>query len=267
MHGGTIATDWVTLLWLLLIGAVASGINSVAGGGSLISFPLLTGLRIGSSEIGFKLPLKEANATNSVGLWPGSLAGAFGFWNLIPKTGHYFRTFWLPTVIGSTAGALLLIYTSQKLFGEVVPVLLLGAAALLALQPRIRKWAAAHKHQISKPNAILLHFLVSLYGGYFGAGMGIMMLAVFTLYMEGNIHEINAVKNWLAVIINLVASSVFIVKGLVLIVPGITLAIGAIIGGFLTARWSQKVNPDKLRVAIAVYGVVMAGYFAYQSWF
>lgn len=116
-----------------------------------------------------------------------------------------------------------------------------------------------------------------MYGGYFGAGMGIMMLAAFALYMAGTIHELNAVKNWLGLIINFVASLVFVfakgpapprgelVVGLVWIWPGIALGLGAIAGGFVAARISQRVQPDKLRIAIAIYGFLMAGYFVYRA--
>lgn len=245
------------LLVLVLVGAVASGINSVAGGGSLISFPTLT--------IGFGLPLKEANATNAVGLWPGSLSGALGFWNVLPKTRHYLRTLSLPTLLGSIAGAWLLIVTGRRVFEAVVPWLIFLAALLLLLQPRIKAWALHHRKELSPIGAIVLQFFVSVYGGYFGAGMGIMMLATFALFMEGNIHEINAVKTVLGVIINLVASIIFIVEGIVILEPAIALTIGSLIGGFAAARWSQRVDSEKLRIAIAIYGFAMALYFGLRS--
>ena len=97
--------DWQSLLVLVLVGAIASGINAVAGGGSLISLPTLTGVDLFGAHFGVGLPMKEANATNSVGLWPGSLTGALGFWNLLHKTAHYMRLLWLPTLLGSISGA------------------------------------------------------------------------------------------------------------------------------------------------------------------
>src|SRR5687768_3902293 len=112
------------MLLLMLVGAIASGINSVAGGGSLISFPYLT--------LGLGIAAKPANATNAVGLWPGSLAGAYGFRELFHKTGHHMKTLAVPTLLGSICGALLLIYTREKVFSSLVPFLLLGATLLLA---------------------------------------------------------------------------------------------------------------------------------------
>lgn len=243
---------------LILIGAVASGINSVAGGGSLISFPFL--------NLGLGVPAKFANATNAVGLWPGSLAGAVGFRELLPKTGRHMRTLAVPTLLGSIGGAILLIWTRQKIFETVVPFLLLLATLILAFQPRIKKWALRHRHAISAPSGIALQFLVSVYGGYFGAGMGIMMLACFALYMDGSIHELNAVKAWLALVINLVASIVFLTQGLLLAWPALYLAIGSLIGGFWAAKLSLRVDPEPLRKAIAAYGFVATAYFAWSSW-
>jgi uncharacterized protein len=252
--------DWPVLLLLVLVGAVASAINAVAGGGSLVSFPTLT--------LGLGLPLKPANATNTVSLWPGSLAGAFGFWNLIGKTGHHFKTLALPTLIGALAGAWLLVVTHDRLFQVAVPFLLLGATLLLAFQPHIKHWAQRHRREISPRSAILLQLGVAVYGGYFGAGMGIMMLAVFTLFMEGTIHEINAVKNWLGVIINFVATMVFVLESLrpegeqlILWAPALALTIGSIFGGFAAARMSQRVDSEKMRKVIAGYGFVMTAYF------
>jgi len=251
----------------MIVGAIASGINAVAGGGSLISFPTLTGVTVGGFHLGYHVPMRTANATNSAGLWPGSLSSALGFWNLLPKTAKYLKTLWFPTVAGSICGAFLLIRTKEEIFGKVVPALILGATLLLAFQPRIKAWANKHERQITSRVAFCLQFLVSVYGGYFGAGMGIMMLAVFTIYMEGNIHELNAVKAWLGMIINVICSGVFLLGGLILILPFAALTFGSLIGGYYAAKYSQGIDPNKLRIAIACYGFLTAGYFAYMNWF
>ena len=256
----------MNFLILVVVGAIASAINAVAGGGSLISFPTLTGVELFGTHFGFNLPMVRANATNSVGLWPGSLTGALGFSNLLHKTAHYIKCLWLPTLLGSVLGAWLLIVTQESVFRKLVPALILLAALLLAFQPQVKQWAAKRSAKISDWNAIVLQFLVAVYGGYFGAGMGIMMLAVFTIYMEGNIHEINAVKGWLAVIINASASVVFIVKGLVVLDAALAIVVGALIGGYLAARVSQRIDPNKLRLAIAGYGLLTAAYFMYHNW-
>lgn len=247
------------LFLLFLAGAAASAVNAVAGGGTLITFPLMT--------IGMHMDLKIANATNSVSLWPGSLSGAFGFKNLLHKTGHYLKTLFIPTALGSAAGALLFMNTSKHGFQIAVPFLILMADILLFLQPKVKKFAAAHgEHHTSLWFGAVMQFFVAVYGGYFGAGMGIMMLAAFALYIEGTIHELNAVKNWLGVIINFVCSLVFISQGLIAVVPAIALTSGSVLGGFSAAKLSQRVNPDKLRLCIAFYGLFMVAYFAYEAW-
>jgi uncharacterized membrane protein YfcA len=235
---------------LMLIGAIASGINAVAGGGTLVSFPLLT--------IPFGIPSKVANATNSVGLWPGSLSGALGFLNVYKQTEKQLRIFIWPTIFGSILGAVLLIRTLQITFDRVIPFLILLATVILALQPQIKKWVGAERQKIPMWVGVLLQFLVAVYGGYFGAGMGIMMLATLTLTTEGTVHDLNSLKNWLAVIINLVATIIFFGQGLVLPLTAVALVIGALIGGYFAARFSQRFNPDKLRWAIVVYGIVMS---------
>lgn len=252
---------------LFVVGGIASAINTVAGGGSLISFPTLT--------LGFGIEQKLANATNSLGLWPGSLGGALGYMNLYDKCKKHLKLLLLPTMLGSFAGAWLLIKTDKKTFEFVVPFLLLFASILLWIQPLVKKAiskrASGGEHLsesagTGKVTAFVLQLLVATYGGYFGAGMGIMMLAAFSLYMDGNTHEINAVKNWLGVLINAVASGIFLAKGMILPLVGLVMAAGSIVGGYLAGKWSQRFDPDKMRTIIAVYGVVMAGIYAWQTW-
>jgi uncharacterized membrane protein YfcA len=208
---------------------------------------------------------RVANATNSVGLFPGSFTGAYGFRNLLPKTGKHLKKLFAPTFLGSIAGAFLLLNTSNAVFAKVIPILVLLAATLLLLQPKIRA-LVGQGNKLPTWLALALQFLVSVYGGFFGAGMGIMMLACFALYIEGNVHELNAVKNWLSLLINFTCSIVFFIKGLVVLPVAFFLLIGAVLGGFVAARVSQRFDPNKLRVAIAVYGFAMAGVFAYQAY-
>lgn len=250
------AMDLPAAVLLFVVGAIASGINAVAGGGTLLSFPVL---------IGLGMPPLIANATNAVGLWPGSIGGGIGFLNAIEPTKRYLGPLALPTLIGSILGAVLLVATPARLFDFLVPILILVAAALLLLQPRVKAWSARPHVRLPKWTGFTLQLLVAIYGGYFGAGMGIMMLAAYTLFMEATIHEMNAVKTWLGMIINLTASIIFVVQGFVLAMPGIALALGALLGGYVAARASQKLESEKLRVAIGVYGLAMAGYFIYRA--
>jgi len=250
------ATTPLGLAALFVVGALAAAINAVAGGGSLLSFPLLVGLGV---------PPLQANATNSVGIWPGSLGSALGFRNLLPATAHHLRDLVLPTAAGAWFGAWLLVQTSERLFRFAVPGLILAATLLLAFQPQIRAWIFGRRRRVSPVLGAFLQFLVSVYGGYFGAGMGIMMLAVFALFIDGNIHELNAFKAWLGIVINLVASVELLLKGLVLPVPGAALALGAVCGGFVAARLSQRVDSEKLRKAIVVLGAGMVVWFTCQT--
>lgn len=246
---------WTTGALLFVVGAVASGINAVAGGGTLISFPVLIALGI---------PAKIANATNSVGLWPGSIGGGIGFRSAIGPTRHYLKSLAIPTLLGALLGSYLVLVTPEKLFNFLVPILILAAATILVLNPRIKTWSQQPHVRLPEWTGAALQFLVAIYGGYFGAGMGIMMLAAYSLFMQASIHEMNAVKTWIGMIINLAASVLFITQGLVLPGPGLILAAGAIVGGFIAAKASLKANSEKLRIAIAVYGFTMAGFFFWR---
>ena len=247
--------DWPALAVLFFVGGAASAINAVAGGGTLISFPIL---------IGMGIPPIQANATNAVGLWPGSVGGGLGFKDSLEPTKHYLKSLAVPTFLGALAGAGLLLITPAKLFNFLVPILIVFASLVLFLQPRIKDWSQRPHVRLPEWTGAALQFGVAIYGGYFGAGMGIMMLAAYTLFMDATIHEMNAVKTWLGMIINLVASILFITQGLVLPIPGIVLALGAIIGGFIAAKASLRADSEKLRLAIAGYGFFMAAYFVWK---
>lgn len=249
--------DFGVLALTALVGAVAAGLNAVAGGGSLISFPYLM--------VGMHLHSVEANATNSVSLWPGSLAGGLGFGSHVKSTRHHLVKLALPTALGSLVGAWALLHTGKALFDLLVPVLIALAVAALWFQPAVRKFAQRHH---AKPRPLIgfgLQFLVALYGGYFGAGMGMMMLGAFALTMDADIHAMNAVKNWLGTIINLVAALYFLGSGVVQVPIALTLVVGSVVGGFVGAKLSQKVDAEKLRIAICVYGAAMVAFYAYRA--
>lgn len=255
MHDLSLSRDLPQLAVLLVIGAIASGINAVAGGGSFISFPILTA---------FGIPSVMANATNAAALWPGSLGSAFGYLNLLPKAGHYLRWLFWPTLFGSVVGAALLLMLGQRVFDIAVPFLIFGAAMVLAFQVRIKAWVNRRHGELPLSVGVLLQFLVSIYGGYFGAGMGFLMLASYALYIEGDLHELNAMKVWLGLLINLAASVLFIVKGQVLLVSGSFLAVGAVVGGYLAARYAQRLDASRMRGWVAAYGFATAAYFAWR---
>ena len=240
---------------VVLVGAVASGINAVAGGGSLLSFPYLVGIGI---------PSIPANATNSVGLWPGSLTGGLGFLGKLGRTKRYLPALVPPTVVGATLGAILLLHTSQKAFERIIPFLILLSATLLLLSPRVK--ALVGKRALPAWTSPVLQLFLAVYGGFFGAGIGIMMLALFAVTMEGDLHELNAVKNPLALIVNVVCSGVFVLKGLVLPLQAALLVAGGLVGGYASARLSQRFDPTRLRTLIAVYGFGMAAWFFWRAY-
>lgn len=242
---------------LVFFGAIASGINVIAGGGTLVTFPFLT--------FGMQMPANVANATNSVSLWPGSLGGVFGLRALFPKVKTQLLQLAVPTIIGATLGAWLFVTSGESAFKKVVPYLILFAALLLLFQPKIKKFLLGDRPHVPLWLGILMQFLVALYGGYFGAGMGIMMMAAFALFIDADTHEINLIKNSLGVLINFSASLYFFFSGIVDLPAAGALTIGAVIGGYGMARWSLRVPPDKLRTGVAIYGVLMACIYFVQS--
>lgn len=244
-----LANSYGSLTILVLAGLLAGAINSVAGGGSLISFPLLIALGV---------PSIPANATNAVALWPGSLASVWGYRAELRSIGKITTLLTLPTILGSLFGAWILLHTPEQLFNRVVPFLILLATILLWQQPRFKKYAAGHTTSREKYLlAMILQLVVSIYGGYFGAGMGIMMLASLSFTISGTIHRLNAIKTWLATLINIVASGLFITSDKVLLLPALALAFGSIIGGYVGARLALRLNPDLMRKIIVGIGFIL----------
>ncbi|MCX6636573.1 MAG: sulfite exporter TauE/SafE family protein [Acidobacteria bacterium] len=187
-------------------GFLAGMINSVAGGGTLVSFPTLVWLG---------LPPVVANATNAVGIWPGSLGGAWGYRKELGRTEPRLLALVAPSLIGGILGALLLRWTPPATFGTLVPFLILFATILLMVQEPAQRWlrttASRTPHTASSwlVGAMLFQLLVAIYGGYFGAGIGILMLAALSILGLTDIHQMNGLKNVLAICINGVAALYF----------------------------------------------------------
>src|SRR5687767_5967755 len=194
----------------LTAGILAGAINSIAGGGTLISFPAL--IWIGRDPI-------LANATNAVAMWPGSLAGAYGFRRELATARRWLLLLIIPSLAGGGIGAWLLLRTPSSTFERIVPFLILGATLLLAAQEMITKRLGVLAHAHESPTrgwiafVFVFQFLVGLYGGYFGAGMGILMLAALGLIGLSDIHQMNGLKNVLAVGINGIAAIYFALSG------------------------------------------------------
>jgi len=240
---------------IIIIAAFIAGvINSIAGGGTLLSFPAL---------VWIGRPAVVANATNTVAIWPGSFAGVIGFRDDIRKLQHWLFWLMIPSLLGGAAGAVVLLHTTEKTFARIVPLLILGATLLLGAQEFLtrRFTVLAQSHQ--KPTAgwvtfvFIFQFLVGVYGGYFGAGMGILMLAALGLIGLADLHQMNGLKNLLAICINGVAAIYFIAKGAVVWHDVVLMAVASIIGGFAGARLAYYFGRTFVRRAVVTIGLVM----------
>ena len=238
------------ILVIFIAGVIAGAINAIAGGGTLISFPAL--LWLGRDPI-------IANATNAVAMWPGSLAGAIGFRRELATVRRWLLLLVVPSCLGGALGGWLLLRTPSSTFERIVPFLILGATLLLALQEVITRrlgvvQASGTPHVVF---AFVFQFFVAMYGGYFGAGMGILMLAALGLIGLTDLHQMNGLKNVLAVCINGVAAIYFALSNAVAWNDVAILAAGTILGGFLGARLARRLGRTFVRRAVVVIGLAM----------
>jgi hypothetical protein len=234
---------------VLVLGGVGAGIfNGVAGGGSLISFPILLGL-------GY--PALTANITNTVGIWPSYLGSAAGFRREIGDQAHRLLRLSPVALAGGTAGALLLLTTSSSTFDAVVPWLVLGAAALFAVQPLLRRVLdRGSVHPRTRPVLLVAGvFAASVYGGYFGAAMGVMFLAVLGLALPLSLAHTSGLRAVLSMIVNGIAAVVFVLHGGLAWAAAGFLALGSLVGGFAGARLALTLPAPALRVIVIAVGV------------
>ena len=240
---------------------LAGIINSIAGGGTLITFPAL--IAIGRNPI-------VANATNTVAIWPASLAGAVGFRRDLYSIQRWLLLLVFPSLLGGIAGALLLLRTPTPLFERLVPILIFGATVLLAAQEMITRKLGVIARAHEKPTAgwvtfvFVFQLLVGVYGGYFGAGMGILMLAALGLIGMTDMHQMNGLKNLLAICINGIAAVYFAVSGAVVWGDVWVMAVGSIVGGFLGARLAKKLGRGFVRGFVVAIGLIMTVVLALQ---
>lgn len=243
---------------LFVAGMIAGAINSVAGGGTLISFPSL---------IAFGIPSIVANATNTAVVWPGTVSSALAYRQDLTRRRSLLLTLLIPSFIGGILGAVVLVVTPEETFARIVPLLILFATALFAASDWIKQLIGGQ--QASPRGGERLNWLsgiwgfgfqlfVATYGGYFGAGMGILMLASLSLMGLRDVHRMNALKTVLGSAINGVALVYFIIRGLVLWRLAVMMGIGAIIGGYAGARLAKRVNQRALRVFIILVGLVVS---------
>lgn len=232
-------------------GAGAGTINSVVGSGTLITFPVL--LAFGYTPV-------VANVSNTVGLVPGSLAGAYGYRRELAGQRDEIRRLGPVSVAGGLGGAALLLALPASAFRAIVPVFIAAALVLIVLQPRIAGALAARRAANPERRRAwpLLAgvFACSVYGGYFGAAQGILLLATLALSLDDTLVRINALRNVLVMLVNLVAGIVFAAVGDIAWGPAGLIAAGAIVGGLVGARIGRNLPPIALRAVIVVVGVI-----------
>jgi uncharacterized membrane protein YfcA len=240
----------VEAIAILAAGLAAGTINTIVGSGSLITFPTL--LAFGYSPV-------LANVSNTVGLVPGSLSGAIGYRRELDGQRSRVIRLGLAAAVGGLTGALLLLVLPAATFQRIVPILILGSVVLIAIQPRLsramgdrRKAGAEH----TGPLVVTL-YLTGIYGGYFGAGQGVIMMALLGVFLPDDLQRLNGLKNVLAVLINGVAAVLFILLSPIAWPAAILLAIGAIIGGQVGAVVGRRLPAQVLRAAIIVVGTVV----------
>ena len=244
---------------LFFAALLAGAINSVAGGGSFVSFPTL--LFVG-------IPPINANATNTVALWPGQPASVWAYRTefrslprrvLVPLT--------VTGILGGFLGAYVLLITPPATFMRLVPWLLLIATLIFMMSGRITRWVrqrAEHgeHHEFATGRGIFLQLFIAFYLGYFGAGAGILILAMLALLGMDHIHTMNALKAWLTTVSNGVATVLFVVTPHVVYWPqAILMIIGAITGGYFGAFFARKTKPEYVRAIVIVIGFTLAIYF------
>jgi uncharacterized protein len=246
----------------LLFGAtaLAGAVNAVAGGGTLLSFP---------SAIAWGMSSPVANATNALAMSPGSLASAWAYRGELAKQGRLAALLSLPTVAGAVVGAVLMRLTPERLFDAIVPVLVFGATIVLLLQGLASRRAEA-SGQPAEPSrarlaaAVALQLLVGVYGGYFGAAMGIVMLALFSM-LPGGIQGKIAIKNLLGAIANGVASVYFIASGLVEPRAALVMVPAAIVGGYVGGHAARRASPRLVRLVVVAIGLGVSALLGYRA--
>ena len=248
--------ELLPLIGLGASAALAGAVNSVAGGGTLISFPSL---------IAAGYTPKVANMTSTVAIWPGTVGGSLAYRKEIGERAPRMKRLAIPSVFGALVGALLLYVSSDQVFNSVVPFLIIFASLVLAANSRLSKlavrhgFASEHGAHVPAPMYVAI-FLVGIYGGYFGAGIGILMLAAISILAPDDLQHSNAVKGMLAMLMNLTAVVVFSLSGLVAWQPAAVMAIGAMAGGYSGVAVARRVDANVLRSMIVAWGLFMGVY-------
>ncbi len=245
--------QWYQYLLMGLAATAAGWINAVAGGGTLITFPAMTALG---------MPAVMANVTNTVALSPGYLGATIAQFADLKKQE---KRLWLlvpASVVGGVVGGILLLNTGEKLFNSLVPYLILLASLLLAVGEPLKKWLnrRSDRKEDRRGNllVVLLVGLAAIYGGYFGAGLSVIVLAVLGLVLNDSLTELNALKQAIAFSVNSAAAIFFVFSGNINWGAAVVMAVFAIIGGTLGGKFAGKISPITLRWTVVVIGLVVS---------
>jgi uncharacterized membrane protein YfcA len=234
---------------VLVVGLVAGALNSVAGGGTMVTYPTL--VFVGLDPI-------TANATSTLALWPGYVAATAGFRRELVGTKRLLLELALPSLAGGILGAVLLLLTPNHTFELLAPFLILAAAVLLLLQDR--KPPPAHPERIPSATAglVVWQFFAAVYGGYFGAGLGFVLLVGYGLFGNRDFLQSSGLKNATTVLINGIALAYFIAKGTIVWADGLAMAIGATAGGYSGASIARRLGARRVRRFVVALGFLLA---------
>jgi hypothetical protein len=228
----------------------AGTINTVVGSGSLITFPIL---------VAFGYSPLVANVSNTVGIFPGSLSGAVGYRRELVGQRQRMIGFGIASLLGATTGAVLLLALPDSVFDAVVPAIIALALVLVILQPRLSLMLAVRQREARdhrSPWTRAAVYAAGIYGGYFGAAQGVLLMAILGLGLAENLQRLNALKNVLAMLVNLVSGAIFVLVAPVAWAPAGLIAAGAIVGGQIGARVGRRLQPAVLRAVIIVVGLL-----------
>lgn len=260
--------DPLQIVLILLAGVGAGAINAVVGSGTLITFPVL---------VAFGVPPQIATMSNAIGLIPGNIASSFGYREEIRGQGKRLLG-WIPaSILGALTGAWLLLHLPASSFETVVPVLLIFALVLVVVQPLLQKWLKARKERLRAAGAEVTEdvapgeettgrkvavfvavFLTAIYGGYFAAAQGIILIGLLGMLLTDPLQRLNGIKNVLVLVVNTVAASTYVIVAFDRInwLAVLLVAMGSLVGGYVGARAGRRLNPIALRAIIVVLGLV-----------
>ncbi len=230
--------------------------NAVAGGGSFVTLPALVAAGV---------PSVNANATSTVALVPSALASAFAYrQDFEGFEGVSMKAMAVVSIVGGVAGAVLLMNTPQRVFDALVPFLLAFGTIVFAFGRQAGEWLRS-RVKISPPMVLVVQFLLGVYGGYFGGAVGIMMMATWSLLTTASLASMQPARNVLNAVMNATASILFIAGGLIYWKPMAAMLVGAVVGGYFTARVARRLDPAKARIGISCLNAVITGLMFWKT--